>query len=75
MAKKAARPPVKKSTGDSAGPSVKFGPAKKKLASLRKKLQAILDKEGANPTITDIIHKIDELDRVLICQVDMTRSF
>jgi len=56
-------------------PEVSFGPARKELKILREKLQKILDTEGENLTILDIILKIDKLDRVLICQVDMTRSF
>jgi hypothetical protein len=67
--------PVKGGAADAGGPSVKFGPAKKELAGLKEKLQGIIDAEGDNLTIRDIIEKIDKLERVLICQVDMTRSF
>ena len=73
-AKKTATRPVRNAGGEG-GPSVKFGPARKELGSLKEKLQAIIDAEGDNLTIRDIIDKIDKLERVLICQVDMTRSF
>jgi hypothetical protein len=76
VAKKAVRQPVKRTTGGAATtPSVKFGPAKRELADLREKLQHILDAEGDSLTIRDILDKIEKLDRLLICQVDMTRSF
>lgn len=78
MAKKPVKQPVTKGTGKGAttpAPSVKFGPVKDELAILRKKLEAILTSEGDSLTIRDILDKIDKLDRLLICQVDMTRSF
>jgi hypothetical protein len=81
VSKKAAKSPAKKSVTKSApeerlsSSTVSFGPVKKELAHLRGKLQTILDREGENLTIQDIILKIDKLDRVLICQTIMTRSF
>jgi hypothetical protein len=80
VSKKAARTAVKRNASEektttTAPGSVSFGPAKKELRNLRDKLQRLLDQEGENLTIQDIINKIDKLDRVLICQVQMTRSF
>jgi hypothetical protein len=81
VAKKAAKAAVKKTAasakaGAGAAPkTVSFGPVKNELAYLRTKLDEILTKEGENLTIRDIILKIDALDRLLICQTVMTRSF
>jgi hypothetical protein len=77
VAKKAAKSVAKKTAGETtpAPKEVDFKPAKQEIGYLRDKLQAILDKEGENLTIQDIILKIDALQRLLICQTVMTRSF
>jgi hypothetical protein len=77
VAKKAAKSVAKK-VAAAATPGldeVSFGPAMTELKNLREKLYAILTKQGENLTIQDIILKIDALDRLLICQTVMTRSF
>jgi hypothetical protein len=77
VAKKAVKSAAKKTAGKAAPRlnEVSFGSTRTELKNLREKLHAILDKDGENLTIQDIIQKIDALDRLLICQTVMTRAF
>jgi hypothetical protein len=74
-ATKTAKKPAKKTPRAASPSTLSFRPAKTELATLRAKLQAILDAEGPNLTIQGIIEKIDGLDAALICQTIMTPTF